>query len=61
MKVGINFSSFDLFPAGHVKLLEEAKRKCDYLIIGLQSELKIMKKHQFLKREGFDTLNYFEN
>ena len=36
MKVGITFSAFDLFHAGHVKMLEEAKRKCDYLIVGLQ-------------------------
>jgi glycerol-3-phosphate cytidylyltransferase len=26
MKVGITFSTFDLFHAGHVKMLEEAKR-----------------------------------
>jgi glycerol-3-phosphate cytidylyltransferase len=36
MKVGITFSTFDLFHAGHVKMLEEAKRQCDYLIVGLQ-------------------------
>ena len=36
MKVGITFSTFDLFHAGHVKMLEEAKTKCDYLIVGLQ-------------------------
>lgn len=36
MKVGITFSAFDLFHAGHVKMLEEAKRQCDYLIVGLQ-------------------------
>ena len=36
MKVGITFSTFDLFHAGHVKMLEEAKRQCDYLILGLQ-------------------------
>ena len=36
MKVGITFSTFDLFHAGHVKMLEEAKRNCDYLIVGLQ-------------------------
>ena len=35
MKVGITFSTFDLFHAGHVKMLEEAKRQCDYLIVGL--------------------------
>ena len=27
----------------------------------MQSDLKIMKKHQFLKNQGFDTLNYYEN
>ena len=36
MKTGITFSAFDLFHAGHVKMLEEAKSKCDYLIVGLQ-------------------------
>ena len=36
MKVGITFSSFDLFHAGHIKMLEEAKTQCDYLIVGLQ-------------------------
>jgi glycerol-3-phosphate cytidylyltransferase len=36
MKVGITFSAFDLFHAGHIKMLEEAKSKCDYLIVGLQ-------------------------
>ena len=38
MKVGITFSSFDLFHAGHVKMLEDAKRECDYLICGLQTD-----------------------
>jgi glycerol-3-phosphate cytidylyltransferase len=36
MKVGITFSTFDLLHAGHVKMLEEAKRQCEYLIVGLQ-------------------------
>ena len=35
MKVGITFSTFDLFHAGHVKMLEDAKRECDYLICAL--------------------------
>jgi glycerol-3-phosphate cytidylyltransferase len=38
VKIGITFSAFDLFHAGHVKMLEEAKRHCDYLIIGLQTD-----------------------
>jgi bifunctional ADP-heptose synthase (sugar kinase/adenylyltransferase) len=37
IKVGITFSAFDLFHPGHVKMLEEAKTKCDYLIVGLQT------------------------
>jgi glycerol-3-phosphate cytidylyltransferase len=36
MKVGITFSTFDLFRLGLVKMLEEAKWQCDYLIVGLQ-------------------------
>ena len=39
--VGITFSTFDLFHAGHVKMLEEAKSRCDYLIIGLQLDPSI--------------------
>jgi glycerol-3-phosphate cytidylyltransferase len=38
MKVGITFSAFDLLHAGHVKMLEEAKRECDYLICCLQTD-----------------------
>lgn len=41
MKVGITFSTFDLFHAGHVKMLEEAKSKCNYLIVGLQLDPSI--------------------
>ena len=41
MKVGITFSTFDLFHAGHIKMLEEAKSHCDYLIIGLQLDPSI--------------------
>lgn len=41
MKTGITFSAFDLFHAGHIKMLEEAKSKCDYLIVGLQLDPSI--------------------
>jgi glycerol-3-phosphate cytidylyltransferase len=41
MKVGITFSAFDLFHAGHVKMLEDAKHQCDYLIVGLQLDPSI--------------------
>ena len=37
-KIGITFSTFDLFHAGHVAMLSEAKNHCDYLIAGLQTD-----------------------
>lgn len=38
LKVGITFSTFDLFHAGHVAMLAEAKNHCDYLIAALQTD-----------------------
>lgn len=38
MKIGITFSAFDLLHAGHIKMLEDAKRQCDYLVCGLQTD-----------------------
>ena len=35
---GSVFSSFDLFHAGHVAMLAEAKNHCDYLIAALQTD-----------------------
>lgn len=37
-KIGITFSTFDLFHAGHVLMLKEAKQVCDHLVVGLQSD-----------------------
>ena len=36
MKTGFTCSSFDLLHAGHILMLEDAKKQCDYLIVGLQ-------------------------
>lgn len=36
--IGFTCSTFDLLHAGHVVMLEEAKRHCDYLIVGLQND-----------------------
>lgn len=38
MVVGITASCFDLFHAGHVLMLKEAKTVCDYLIVALQTD-----------------------
>lgn len=37
-KIGFTCSCFDLFHAGHVMMLKEAKSQCDYLIVGLQTD-----------------------
>ena len=36
--IGITASCFDLFHAGHVLMLEEAKSYCDHLIVALQTD-----------------------
>lgn len=41
MKIGITASTFDLFHAGHVLMLQEAKQHCDYLICALQTDPSI--------------------
>ena len=38
MKTGFTASCFDLFHAGHIMMLKEAKTQCDYLIVGLQTD-----------------------
>lgn len=40
-RVGFTCSAFDLFHAGHVAMLEEAKSHCDWLIAALQSNPQI--------------------
>ena len=38
MKKGITFGAFDLFHAGHVLMLKEAKEVCDYLTVYIQTD-----------------------
>lgn len=38
MVKGFTCSTFDLLHAGHVAMLQEARTKCDYLIVGLQND-----------------------
>ena len=44
MKKGVTFSSFDLIHPGHIIMLEDCKRVCDYLIVGVQSDPTIDRK-----------------
>lgn len=36
--IGITFGSFDLLHAGHVSMLEQCKKQCTWLIVGLQTD-----------------------
>lgn len=38
MTIGFTCSTFDLFHAGHIMMLKDAKEQCDYLIVGLQTD-----------------------
>jgi glycerol-3-phosphate cytidylyltransferase len=38
MKIGFTCSTFDLFHAGHIMMLKEAREQCDHLIVGLQTD-----------------------
>lgn len=37
-RIGITFGAFDLLHGGHIAMLAEAKRNCDYLVVGLQND-----------------------
>lgn len=38
LRIGFTCSAFDLFHAGHITMLKEAKEHCDFLIVGLQTD-----------------------
>lgn len=48
MKVGITCSTFDMLHTGHILMLEESKRYCDYLICALQVDPTIDRPHKNL-------------
>lgn len=45
-KIGFTCGTFDLFHAGHVVMLREAKQYCDYLIVGIQTDPSIDRPHK---------------
>lgn len=47
MKIGVVCGSFDLIHQGHINLIKKASNQCDYLIVGVNSDKRIItaKKH----------------
>ncbi|WKZ57427.1 MAG: HAD-IIIA family hydrolase [Bdellovibrionota bacterium] len=41
LRVGFTSGAFDILHAGHVQYLEEARRMCDYLVVGLNSDASV--------------------
>ena len=52
MTTGFTCSTFDLFHAGHIMMLREAKDQCDYLIVGLQTDPTIDRPEKNIPIQG---------
>ena len=55
MKKGFTCSCFDLMHPGHIKMLQDARDQCDYLIVGLQEDPTIDRPNT--KNKPIQTLN----
>ena len=67
LKRGITFGSFDILHIGHIRMLKDAKKKCDYLIVGVQKDPSIDRedKHQpiqehRLRMEAVSAIKYVD-
>jgi len=52
--IGFTCSCFDLLHAGHILMLKDAKKQCDYLIVGLQTDPSIDRLHKNKPIESLD-------
>ncbi|MCA9381779.1 adenylyltransferase/cytidyltransferase family protein [Candidatus Dojkabacteria bacterium] len=51
--IGVTHGAFDLFHPGHLYLLEEAAKKCDFLVVGVESDEHV-KSYKSYKRPIID-------
>lgn len=62
-KIGFTCSSFDLLHAGHYMMLEESREKCDFLIVGLQTDPTLDESYRVLtggKNKNVPVQSYYE-
>jgi len=45
-KVGFTCGAFDVFHAGHILMIEEARKNCDFLVVGLQTDPTLDRPHK---------------
>lgn len=53
-RVGFTCSCFDLLHSGHVKMLENARSQCDVLVVGLQTDPTLDRKHKNKPVQSFE-------
>jgi len=46
MRIGIVVGAWDLLHAGHIHLLKQCKKRCDYLIVGLHADPSVERTHK---------------
>ena len=67
-KIGFTNGCFDLLHEGHIEILKKAKEKCDYLIVGLNSDISVKKlkgparpvKNQEARKTVLESIKYVD-
>jgi rfaE bifunctional protein nucleotidyltransferase chain/domain len=65
LRIGLTHGAFDLFHSGHLYLLNEAAKVCDYLIVGIDSDQNVRsykgnKRPYYSENERIDIISSLE-